>query len=60
MSLAEWYQYKADQSERRAKAATNRAERVDYEDTQKRWLILAAEAELGSGPINYLADQMFG
>ena len=45
MSLADWYQYKADQSERRAKAATIRAERVDYEETQKIWLILAAEAE---------------
>ena len=46
MSLADWYQYKADQSERQAKAATNRAKRVDYEDTQKHWLILAAEADL--------------
>lgn len=46
MSLADWYQYKADQSERRAKAATIRAERVEYEDAQKVWLILAAEAEL--------------
>ncbi len=46
MSLADWYQYKADESERRAKAATNRTKRVDYEDTQKLWLILAAEAEL--------------
>ena len=46
MSLADWYQYKADQSERQAKAATNRAKRVDYEETQKLWLILAAEAEL--------------
>lgn len=46
MSLADWYQYKADQSERQAKLATDRAKRVDYEETQKIWLILAAEAEL--------------
>jgi len=46
MFLADWYQYKADQSGRRAKAVTGRAKRLDYEETQKLWLILAAEADL--------------
>ncbi len=45
MSLAEWYQHKADQFARLAKDATDPHMGADYEETRKLWLELAEGAK---------------
>lgn len=45
MPLVDWYRHKADQCARLAEEATDPKKRARYEDEQKIWLELAAQAE---------------
>jgi hypothetical protein len=53
MSLVAWYQHKADQRARMAKATVNPSKRADHKEIQRLWLEMAAEIErlpMGDAP----------